>query len=51
MWIGAGIGAGVAVTFYLLQGPGEQAPPAEVSALHSAAVRVGPGSLQIVGQF
>jgi hypothetical protein len=60
MWIGAGIGAGIAVTFFVLsRDAGEKAHhgPPGTSFLRSppppptARVVVGPGSLRLVGTF
>ncbi len=47
MWIGAGIGAGVAITAYLLSRPGDPPPPAETGA----RLVVGPGSIGLAGRF
>jgi hypothetical protein len=60
LWIGAGIGAGVAVTFFVLdgkkaarpttKGPPAGAPPARETP-RTARLVVGPGSLGLAGRF
>jgi len=54
MWIGAGISAGVAVTFFVLarDSPQQHAPPPSgARARPSARVAVGPGSVRLIGTF